>query len=908
MAFSITENLKQALQSNEVTPVIVARIAGYDNLFGNATINKYVRIGDPDLYIGNDWVIGGFRIFGEQEPLITFNTGTTAKITQKLDPTRGQGSSVSSMVLSFVDKNEAMTQFVSPGFVLEDVLSRDVTVYLGLKETSWPEDYNVIFRGVISGIDSGSGYVNLILSNTEEKKRARIISPKHSVLDANVDFKSATFQSLFYKNRSDVSNFVSVTYTGGGTAGSEVVSVVGYAISVQIQSGVSTAGQIKKKVENDPSANQLVEIEVAEGFDSSDTQVTGSANLIDDLSMTVEDQDIFYDPRDEGAFRTFVRIDDELIEYQSSTAGSFTDLTRSSEFTQGAVHEIGANVDQVLRLAGNGLTLALKLLLSTGPTYYIEDLAVTSIIYYDGTSTVSSGLIFSAQDLESDLGIAIGDYIDIFDSAVFTNNISGLRVVEIGLINGDTYIVVDTDALTLEGTTTATIRIQSQFNTLPIGLGLHPKDVDVKQHLFIRDTYLPGAEMVLFVQDIPNGKDFIEQKIYLPLTCFSVPRKGRSSVAYHIGPLPTYNVVQLNIDTVKNPESLKVQRGLSENFYNQITINFDKNVMTGEYATPRTYDGISKAQVPIGDRPLVIDADGLRTYLDAENIAQRTADRFLKRYQFGAEFIKGVQVMLNVGYEVEIGDIVAVDFASLKLTDTATGTRSGAIKLYEILNKVLDQKTGDVSLDIVNTIFQNSDRFGLIAPTTMIAPGSTVTKVLMKKSFNTRDFEKESRKWSDKIGQDIIIHNEDWTTVYTTKIRGFDSNDPQGMTVDALPAPPGEDWFIDIPRYPHNDDQDDQAFWKLRYSFFSPEVLIVDSTDQDQFEVDPADTEKFFVGSIVRISNFDYVDDSGDLEVIDVDSINNIITLESDVGFTMTDEHKVNLIGFLDKQPSYRIT
>lgn len=40
-------------------------------------------------------------------------------------------------------------------------------------------------------------------------------------------------------------NLISIAYTGGATAGSEVVSVVGNAISIQIETGVSTATQVK---------------------------------------------------------------------------------------------------------------------------------------------------------------------------------------------------------------------------------------------------------------------------------------------------------------------------------------------------------------------------------------------------------------------------------------------------------------------------------------------------------------------------------------------------------------------------------------------------------------------------------------------------------------------------------------
>jgi hypothetical protein len=55
-------------------------------------------------------------------------------------------------------------------------------------------------------------------------------------------------------------NDISITYTTGGTAGAEVVTVVGNAISVQIQSGVSTRDQIKTKVDASVAASALISV------------------------------------------------------------------------------------------------------------------------------------------------------------------------------------------------------------------------------------------------------------------------------------------------------------------------------------------------------------------------------------------------------------------------------------------------------------------------------------------------------------------------------------------------------------------------------------------------------------------------------------------------------------------------
>ena len=53
----------------------------------------------------------------------------------------------------------------------------------------------------------------------------------------------------------NIGNEISITYTSGGTAGAEVVTVAGSAISVQIQNGVSTRDQIKTAVDASVAAS-----------------------------------------------------------------------------------------------------------------------------------------------------------------------------------------------------------------------------------------------------------------------------------------------------------------------------------------------------------------------------------------------------------------------------------------------------------------------------------------------------------------------------------------------------------------------------------------------------------------------------------------------------------------------------
>lgn len=58
-------------------------------------------------------------------------------------------------------------------------------------------------------------------------------------------------------------NSISITYTAGATAGSEMVTVVGSDISVQIEDTVSTATQVKDAIDNDVSASALVSVAIS---------------------------------------------------------------------------------------------------------------------------------------------------------------------------------------------------------------------------------------------------------------------------------------------------------------------------------------------------------------------------------------------------------------------------------------------------------------------------------------------------------------------------------------------------------------------------------------------------------------------------------------------------------------------
>lgn len=75
--------------------------------------------------------------------------------------------------------------------------------------------------------------------------------------------------------RGTAGNSITIAYTAGGTAGAEVVTVVGSAISVQIETGVSTATQVRTAINASAAAIALISCAIT--GTGSTAQVTAAA-------------------------------------------------------------------------------------------------------------------------------------------------------------------------------------------------------------------------------------------------------------------------------------------------------------------------------------------------------------------------------------------------------------------------------------------------------------------------------------------------------------------------------------------------------------------------------------------------------------------------------------------------------
>lgn len=812
MSLTLTDNARAYVNRTSLVPNIVLKIAGYDTIIGAVTIKKFIKIGDPGLLIGSSWAIGGVSEVENQRSYISLN-GTTTTINQQLRQDEGAASSVSSVQIEIIDKDNFMTSLITPGAQITDILATKATLYFGFKETAWPEDYIPIFKGIIDDISAGLGTVTLNIAHPDQKKRQRI-------------------------------------------------------------------------------------------FEKAETKLNGTITDAD-VTITVTDTSSFLTPPADTSFQTYIQIDDEIIRYTGVTATTFTGCTRAQFNTLAAAHDDQADVASRYRLTGNSIDLALKIMLSGDGSAYISGLSATSFVAIGTSGTDPNGIFFNAQYLSQDYNVVIGDTVTITGSA---SNNGTYTVTSVNLATDGTYITVDS-ALTYEVGSSGLASFVSKYDMLGEGVGMDPDDVDITAHTDLQTTFgsvFPNYDFLL-TDTIDNAKTFIEKQIYFPAALYSLPRKSRASLGFTNPPLSPDELKIFDLTNTVKPESVKIRRSLNRFFYNQVVYQYDQNYLdSGKYL--RGYvrqDADSINRINGGAKSLFIQSDGLRKSAENDVILEVNSRRFLERYRYGAENITGVQVFFRDGFNLEVGDVVLFGSAEMQISDVTQGTRDFNPRLFEIQNRRLDIKTGNITLDLIDTNFLSNARYGVISPSSKVDSGSTTSAIiLVDGGFGTVSVSREKDKWTNYVGEEIIVHDPNYALSQTATFTGFDPGNPLKMLVTGLSTAPNVGDIVDIPPYPSTASKRDNALYKAIHAFFDPQVAVASGTSSTIFNVGAGDASKFFVGGVIRVHNLDFSVDSGDVNITDVTGTQ--VTCQ-DLGFTPSSSELVDLIGFPDEGSPYRL-
>lgn len=199
MSVPVTVRTQRILDGVQKRPNIVAQLDGVDEIFGAGTILRSIRIGDPDLEIGSDWAIGGKTEVDEQASLIILggrNGGTDTRITQQISQDSSESSSLQTIRVAFADKDGRLSRLVSPGVEIDDIMARKMSIWFGFQNSSFPEDYAFIFRGIVSDVQIIPGKVTMTISHPDRKKNQNVYNTYEGKLDEPLDDSETTITLL----------------------------------------------------------------------------------------------------------------------------------------------------------------------------------------------------------------------------------------------------------------------------------------------------------------------------------------------------------------------------------------------------------------------------------------------------------------------------------------------------------------------------------------------------------------------------------------------------------------------------------------------------------------------------------------------------------------------------------------
>jgi hypothetical protein len=888
------------------------------------TTSRKIRYGDPDLNYGDPGIVyGGYKVLPDVKPYLLIDSGLS--LSQKIEPEQGKGS-VSTLSIYLIDYNQEVSALISPGVVVDELLgNKQVKIWIGYQNNSFPEDYFVVFRGYITAVSSLPGRVQFQFS------------------DAN--FK--TKQQVFYSGLSKVQTLTYPFAPADVNTGTSQITITDAIVFLAPNLRVNFSGTVGSTLPAPlaPSTDYFLLNPTAGAFQVSSTRGGSLIPIttvgVGNFTMTIADYGDLathiplyktegfiepilgpnggYDP----SFKTYIVSDTESMGYGAgdilvaSTLGTqvpYVNVTRSARGSQAVYPEAESDITNGVEITGNIIDSSLKIYLSGWNGVWVQNCPIHAFV---DTGDPLIGPLPNAMvlpdgvDAVEQYGLAIGDYVYVtgsgFNNGTYTvTGFSSARGYANNLVLLSGTLVNETS---LSGTV-GQFSIRSQYDTFPAQCGMQqrPTDVDVAQFQLVKTQFVSYADCTFrnWITEPQSAKSFIESQYYLPAGLYGITRFGRISVTANKPPMSSDNLVVIDNTMVINPNNMILTRQLNaRRFYNEIDYRFDYlDDNTSETSVVKILDTDSLQAFDINS-VLPIQAQGLRTDLGALSFINRRGNYILRRFRNIAHEIQ-LSVTWEVGAQVQVGDCVALnDDGFLQITNLATGERNLGQQLFEVIDWQLNISAGMATLKLLTFPgYQITDRFAGIAPSSQTsALGSTATQVKIKNSYGALFPGQEYLKWQGCNGQKILIHSPDWTNQYETVLLGFSSVDPNIMLLQSsLPFPVLDDYIVECARYPVPVEGDNQKFKNL-FCFIDPTDTVLSGLGVTSFVCTNPSLYTPGLPVIVRDANWSY--QSPEVNVLTVNV--SVVVLDASLGFTPSSGDKVELIGFTDGLGPYRI-
>lgn len=189
MSLELTPRMLRALSELSIEPNIAMKFEGLDVIFSNNPVQDFVTIGCPGFFIGADgYFVGGLKdIEPERNRTLIDDSSVNQTIRQQINHDEGKSSSISNMNIGLVDKDQYVTELISPGFLLPEIMGRKAQVFVTFGNVSFFEDAIEVFKGFTTSVESFPGLVKFKLNHPDNKKKVELFKSVTTRLTANIN-------------------------------------------------------------------------------------------------------------------------------------------------------------------------------------------------------------------------------------------------------------------------------------------------------------------------------------------------------------------------------------------------------------------------------------------------------------------------------------------------------------------------------------------------------------------------------------------------------------------------------------------------------------------------------------------------------------------------------------------------
>ncbi|MFT5519636.1 MAG: hypothetical protein ACI9IA_000219 [Enterobacterales bacterium] len=808
MAFSISPTNSSLSKQVSINPQAILVVEGLDIIFSARPILEFSRFDSNISWDGTDAWDGKTRKENSRD-LISLESGTTNSITQQIFPDKESSSSISTVNISLVDKDNEVSQLFSFDNMTE-ILGKKADFFIGFAQGVYPEDSIPVFRGIIVDYYTENGSVVVSVSHPDKLKD----------------------QSIFEQH----------------------VTKLSVAIN-----NIETVLTVPK----------------TEGLFISQDTIT-----------------------------SYIQVESELMELVSIDSDTSLTVARGGIASIAASHDIDSEATSFYVFEDKPIPASLKIMLSNdGNTYFLSDDKPKAINVETVINTIPNTLIFEHHNIKDATGLVIGDFIELTGV-----NAGFYTIKEFGILENGSYITVN-ETLTDEPDFTDTFLYKSQYNLLADGLGMLSSQVDVQGHLDILNSFPSNfVEYKFYLRDtIEDAKKFLAKEIYYPQGLYQIPRRARSSVKLITPPFSSEILPTIDVRNITNMGKLKQRRSLHKFLYNIYRYDFEDALLEDRFTVKEVLiNTTSLDRIKAGKKVLKIESKGMRDNALTRTALDQILQRMKDRYSFAPTYINGIKIKYGSGFNIEVGDILPFGGEESKTVDFKTGKRNQKTKLYEVINKKLNIKTGEINIDILETSFDLSVRNAVVGLGSKVGVNSTTLVIDIVKTNDTGEYNIESDKWVDFIGEEIRVRSDDYTFDETVTLKGIDAGNKNLLLLESttpLSLAPIAGYSVGLPIY--SNDANKGEDYKLRFGHLSLQANILSGSGVT-IVYDNADNE-VAVGSVINIHSDDYTRDSFGEELTVTDSTAGTLTLDIAPSFAVQLNDKIEFSKFPDGGLPYGI-